>query len=84
MQRSDDSSIYHQLQHEPERVVNLKKLPEWPKGQYHSVQHSESRFHSVHKIFSVQWILSSGIISLKLGNGYTCIFLKNSFLYLFV
>ena len=35
MQRSEDCSIYHRSGHEPERAVNLKKLPEWPKDQYH-------------------------------------------------
>lgn len=35
MQRSENSSIYHRSGHEPERAVNLKKLPEWPKNQYH-------------------------------------------------
>ena len=34
MQRSDDSLIYHRSGHEPERAVNLKKLPECPKGEY--------------------------------------------------
>ena len=53
MQRSDDSSIYQQSQHEPERVVSLKKLPEWPKGQDHSFNQPDSRLHSVQKIFSV-------------------------------
>lgn len=60
--------------HKPERMVSLKKLPEWPKSQITLFNRPDSRFHSVQKIFSVQWILSSVITSLKLGDGYNVLF----------
>lgn len=56
MQRSDDSLIYHRSGHEPERAVNLKKLPEWPKAQYQRASILTAHFQCLADILTCNYV----------------------------